>query len=395
MKKIILFLILSFSILSQGFLFNYKAIDLDILYIENYKYINLENLAYFDLKYKISENKVKVCNSEFFLKFFLNTNKLILNEKEIKLSNISFVEKNNIYIDFDFILYLLNLELKDEKIISINSKELKINKFSSQIPIKKIISLSPGVTEKLYELGAFSLIIARSIYDKYPEKVNNIKEIGSMFSPKLEKIINLNPDIVIAETHFDYRVLNKLNEAGIKTLGIPYAYSIEDIYNNILYLGKITGFYYEARGIVASLMNKVNRAEYINEKIKTKPKVYYSLGSGKVEYTAGNNTYISQLINIAGGINIANEVEGWVYQLENIIYRDPDFIFANANNINFMKNSPIYGNLNAFINGNYFIINEDIFNLSSPRLINYGLYQLIKELHGEEHLKEMYFNGKF
>jgi len=397
LKKIILFFTLSFFIFSQEFLFNNKKINLDILNIENYTYINIENLSLLNLNYSIQENKVKIKNSEFNLNFFLDTRELILNNKKLQLSNISFYKNNKIYVDFDFILYLIHLKRKDKEIIEIQKKEIKeINTtFPIKKDMKKIISLSPGITEKLYELGAFSLIVGRSIYDKYPQEVKNITEIGTMFSPKIESIIQLNPDIIIAETHFDKKVLSKFNEAGINTLGISYASSIEDIYENILEISLITNLYYEGRGIVASLKNKVERAKYINNKIETKPTVYYSLGSGKVEYTAGRNTYISELINIAGGTNIADEVEGWVYNLESIVVENPDFIFSNKHNIEFMEKSPIYSNLKAFKNNKYFVIDEDILNLSSPRLINNGLYQLIKEFHGEEKLREMDFNGTF
>ena len=67
---------------------------------------------------------------------------------------------------------------------------------------EKIISVAPNITEMLYEMGARDKLIARTDYCDYPEQCLELESIGSLYTPDIEKMISLQPDVVLASTHF-------------------------------------------------------------------------------------------------------------------------------------------------------------------------------------------------
>lgn len=392
-KLIILFFIILFQIFPKNFIINGENIELNIIEKENYKYIPIKNLEFFGLNTSEDSQKIKVYNKEMNIEFYKNNQNIKINDVNIKLTNINITKEKESYVDFDFVLYLLEYNINGNIINKITKKELPLikNSFVIKNKAKKIVSLSPGATEKLAGIGAIDYIVARSDYDNYNEQIKNTINIGSMFSPKLETIINISPDIAVAETHYDPVLIKKLKEAGIEIYYSPYPNKIEDIYEFVLDMGIITGKYYEARGVVASMINMINRCDYILRDTLKKPSVYYVVGTGKVEYTAGSDTFISDLIKKAGGINIADNVRGWVYSAEKLIDNNPDFVFGAKENIEYMKNHNLYQSLRAFKNNNYFYIDENIYNISGISLVTLGLPQLIKELYGNKKAEELNF----
>ena len=66
--------------------------------------------------------------------------------------------------------------------------------------------------------------------------------------------------------------------------------------------------------------------------IERRPTVYYVVGFGDGgDWTAGGDTFIGQMIEIAGGVNIAADASGWSYSLEKIMEADPDVIVIRNN----------------------------------------------------------------
>ena len=66
----------------------------------------------------------------------------------------------------------------------------------------------------IYELGAEGKLVGRTDYCDYPKEVTNIESIGNLMTPDIEKIISLEPDLVITSTHFDKENTAKLEAAN-------------------------------------------------------------------------------------------------------------------------------------------------------------------------------------
>lgn len=266
------------------------------------------------------------------------------------------------------------LTVKDSK-----GKEVVIDKEP-----KRIISVAPSITEIVYALGKGDLLVGRTDYDDYPEKVKSVESIGSLTDPNVEKIIELKPDVVIASTHFKDDVAKKLGDLGIKIVVFYNAKDFNGAYESIDTLGQILNAQDSAKSLVASMKKKI---EAVEEKVKGKeaPKVYYVVGFGKDgDYTATGDTFIAQMIGMAGGKNIAKDASGWKYSLEKIIENDPEYIVISKNFG--MKDQFIgtagYKELSAVKNNKVIEIDDNLLNRQGPRLAE-GVEALAKILHPE------------
>lgn len=308
-------------------------------------------------------------------KYCLKDNRIITLHKEYTYISKPFVLKGKDYLPLELVLELNGTYLKNKTIIrSIEPKNPNV------FP-KRIISLSPGITEKIFALGGEDYLIGRTSFALYPKEVKNIDIVGTMFEPNLEVMLDKNPDMVIAETHFRKKLMLTLNNLGITVTKYQTPTNISEIYRSIVDLGTLLDRRLEARGLNASLKDKINYTKFIL-KDQGIPSVYYVLGSGKTDITPGGDTFINSLIEIAGGNNIAKEKNGWRYSLEELILNNPNIIFGSKKNINNMLTGENYSFLTAIKNKKYYIIRDDsIFNLPGPRALTEGIYEMVKIFH--------------
>ena len=116
---------------------------------------------------------------------------------------------------------------------------------------------------------------------------------------------------------------------------------------------------------------------------KEKPSVYYVIGFGEYgDFTAGGDTFIHQIITMAGGNNIASDIEGWSFSLEMIVDSDPDILvcskFWDSKESILITNG--YKDLKAVQNGSLFEIDNNMLDRQGPRLAE-GLKALAKIIH--------------
>ncbi len=193
--------------------------------------------------------------------------------------------------------------------------------------IKKVVSLGPNITEIIAELDSQALA-GRTDYCTYPSWIVDVPSIGKLTSPNIEKIIEIDPDLVIGSTHVKREIIEILDKAGITTVGLYEESSLEGSYKVILDMGILLNKSEKAKTIVAAMKKDVENVKETVANLQ-RPKVYYAVSFGQWgEYTAGGNTFIGKMINDAGGINIAQDVKGWTYSLESLIDADPDIIIV-------------------------------------------------------------------
>lgn len=191
--------------------------------------------------------------------------------------------------------------------------------------VNKVVSLGPNITEIIAELDPQALV-GRTDYCDYPLWVKDLPSIGKLSSPNIEKIIEIDPDLVLGSTHVKREVVETFEKAGITTAIVYNSDSIDGSYKVVLDVGTLLNKSSQAQAIVEKMKKDVVT---VKERIKDlpKPTVYYVVSFGQWgEYTAGGNTFIGKMIEEAGGINIAQDIQGWTYSLESLIDADPDII---------------------------------------------------------------------
>lgn len=202
----------------------------------------------------------------------------------------------------------------------------------TEITIEKepttIISVSPNITEIIYALGAEDKLVARTDYCDYPKEVSEIESIGAIQPPDMERIVELHPDLVIVSTHFSKENAALLKETGITVLALFEEESFEGSYLLTEKLGQALNRQKEAADIIKNMKATVDEVTALVDGQK-KPSVYYVVSFGEYgDFTAGGNTFIGKIIEMAGGNNIAADVEGWEYNLESLLEADPDIIIV-------------------------------------------------------------------
>lgn len=247
---------------------------------------------------------------------------------------------------------------------------------------ERIVSVAPSITETIFALGAEGLLVGRTDYCDYPAAVSGIQSVGTLKEPNIEKIVELEADLVIASTHFSEDVYDKLNELGIKVVVLNPNDSFQGVFSVIESLGKILNQNENANELNTVMKETIAEVE---EKVSglAAPSVYYVVGYGEFgDYTAGGGTFISEMIKMANGENIADDVEGWSYSLEKIVEHDPEMIIVSQyyETKAGLVEANGYKELSAVKAGNVFEIDSNMIDRQGPRIAE-GFKALAELIH--------------
>lgn len=246
----------------------------------------------------------------------------------------------------------------------------------------RIISFSPSITEIIYALGAGDLLVGRTDYCDYPQEVSSVESIGDFYNPNMEKILSLEPDLVIASSLWTEDMEAKFKEAGIQVLILDENSKVSDVYGMISTLGVYLQKEDEATMLIEQMQADLTSiTEALNgQKLKT---VYYVTGYGEYgDYTATGDTYINDMITLAGGDNIAKDATGWSYSLETLIEKDPEVILIGSFAIDDFLASKNYQGLSAVKNKQVYAVDSNLIDRQSNRIID-GIRLIASILHPE------------
>jgi iron complex transport system substrate-binding protein len=246
----------------------------------------------------------------------------------------------------------------------------------------RIISIAPSITETIFALGGGDKLIGRTEFCNYPDGVKDIESIGSLQEPSIEKIIDLKPDLIIASTHFKEETLKKLEELDVKVVVFYGEESFDGVYEVIEKVGQALNKNNEAYSLVSNMKDRVSN---VVDRVKDleKKEVYYVVGFGEYgDYTAGSDTFIGNMIEMAGGKNAAADIKGWKYSLESLVEKDPDILICSIYDDTKEKlvRANGYKELTAVKEGEVYEIDKNLLELQGPRLVD-GLEALAGIVH--------------
>lgn len=249
---------------------------------------------------------------------------------------------------------------------------------------KKIISVSPDLTEIIFALAEEDRLVGKSDFCDYPEAVKDIQTVGAIDNPSMEKIAELQPDLVIGSRILSREADAKLQELNIKVLILDSHQSFEGIYNVIETMGQVLNVLEKAESVVTEMKNKVQN---VTDKVKdaSKPKVYYVVSFGEAgDYTAGGDTFIGTMIEMAGGENAAKDLQGWQYSLEKVVEQNPNIIICSKyyDAKKGIEEAQGYKDLSAVKEGRLLEIDNNLLDRQGPRVAE-GLEELAKLIHPE------------
>ncbi len=256
-------------------------------------------------------------------------------------------------------------------------------------PPVRVVSLSPGATEILFELGAESRLVAVSQYCDYPPAARDLPQVGDFANPSMEAILARDPDLVIATGGPQRELILRLRASGVPTV-VLYPRGLEDVFGNVRMLGRIMGLEARAERLDKRLRARVDRLKMKAHRLSAqhRPVVYFEI-SAQPAMAAGEGSYPGQLIELAGGENVAKGATGNypAISTERIISADPDVIIVShtkkpAEARKLVAGRPGWENISAVRSGRiYSDLDMDILLRPGPRLVD-GLELLIARLYG-------------
>lgn len=262
--------------------------------------------------------------------------------------------------------------------------------YGSQLTIDKepqrIVALAPSIVEVLYELGLQDRIVGVTEYCDYPAEAKSKPKVGDFNGINIEKIIEAKPDLVLAGAGMSKEDFKKLTDMKINVI-VTEARTVAQIPETFMMMGKALGCEDKA-GALAGEVNK--KVDEIKNKVKDarRPKVYYVMSFGKDgNWTAGKGTFISDLIAIAGGENVSDDVESWKdYSLEKIVEKSPEIMLLSgmvaAVNKDTLNGEKGYMDTPAVKYGNVIILDDNLVLRPGPRIME-GMELVAKAIHPE------------
>ena len=258
--------------------------------------------------------------------------------------------------------------------------------FAENKPLK-IISLTPATTEILFALGLDDEIIGVTTFCSYPFKAKNKKKVGTFSQPDFEKIIYLKPDIVFATGLEQAYAVDRLRQLGLNVF-VSYPANIEELFRSINNIGSLTDRVKEAKNLIAEMNLEINKIKKLTQSIpeNDKPRVFIEIWYDPL-MSAGEDSLVNELINIAGGINIASDApRAYSYfSAEQVIKRDPDCIILghsfDGDARELIKSRLGFSEIKAVRNNRvYADINTDLFLRPGPRVVE-GIEEIYKRLY--------------
>ena len=238
---------------------------------------------------------------------------------------------------------------------------------------KRIISLAPSATESLYELDIDKELIANTVYCSN----GNFKKekIGTVTEPNIEKIISLNPDLIIATKEGNYKtIVDKLIRLKLNVYVMePYS-NFEDICNNFQNLANYLNKPDTAKEIIKTVKDEISKLNNGTNN-ENKEKIFWEVGANPI-FTVGNKSFVNEYNKYINGINVFEDIDMRYpnISIESVIEKNPDiFMLVNMGDVSEQEIAKWnkYKNIAAVKNNKIFLLEaNDIFTPTPKKFLN-------------------------
>lgn len=257
-----------------------------------------------------------------------------------------------------------------------------------RVPVRpeRIITLAPNLTEIIYAVGAGPRLVGNTSFCDYPSEAKQVEKVGDTLHPSIERIIALRPQLILISTASQLEAFTgQLSEQKIAVY-ITDPHDLESVFQSIEAIGDLVDEKAKATTLLAAL--RARAASIEGKAGKEKPlSVFYQL-SAEPLYTAGRDSFITDLVRRAGGVSVTAQVPGaWPrYSDEAALAARPDaIILATGDTMGAQANAEVAEPLRrspAVLNNRVYKINGDYLSRPGPRLVD-GLEQMARALHPE------------
>ena len=236
-----------------------------------------------------------------------------------------------------------------------------------------MVSLQPSNTEILFSLGVGDKIIGATDDDTYPEEAKNIERVSDSYTFNAERIVELNPDVVIAYTIGDEAQVAQLEEAGVNVFVIASATTFADVYGNIEQLGDVVGQAEKADEVIEEIQAQIEAVQEKTAKLAEKKQAYFEISPAPKIWTAGADTFQHEILTVAGVDNIFADQTGWFSVAnEDVITRNPEVILTTVytieNSVEEIKSRLSWDTIQAIQTGDVYQLDGEALTRPATRI---------------------------
>lgn len=239
-------------------------------------------------------------------------------------------------------------------------------------PARRIVALVPAITETVLAIGAGDRLVGRTDYDKGPA-VERLPSVGGGLDPSIEKIVSLHPDVVIGwETSGRAELHDRLAALGIPMFSVKIE-DTTDVFRSLRSLSRLTGRERAGDSVAAAIRRDLD-AVRASVASSPRPSVFFMVWNDP-PMTAGAKTFVSQVIEVAGGRNaFADQAALWPnVSIEEIVRRQPDYVLVPVGEqgmarVEALKTAAGWRELRALQSGRGVTVPSQVVNQPGPHL---------------------------
>lgn len=240
----------------------------------------------------------------------------------------------------------------------------------------RIVSLAPNLTEIVFALGAGGQLVGVTNYCTYPPQAQKKEKIGDFVNPNFEKIVSLEPDLVLAEQWTSSKTVPRLRQLAIKVVETLSPKSLAEIYGVIRDIGTALKSLERAQVLIQEMQAQVGAIEERGKRFGRRPTLYIEIDLPS--WTVGQNSFISEAVYLCGARNVFEDIEIPALQVskETVIERNPDVILSFEATSQEIRQRPGWNQIRAVQNGEIIDdVNRDLLSHGNHRLVE-GMKEL-------------------
>ncbi|QYO65675.1 ABC transporter substrate-binding protein [Leptolyngbya sp. 7M] len=235
------------------------------------------------------------------------------------------------------------------------------------VPMNRVVSLAPSITEMLFAAGAGDRLIGVTSYCNYPAETVNIQKVGDTLTPNIESIVALRPQVVFVSTASQLEAFTTLLTEQKIAVYVLDVKKIDDVPDRLRRLGKMFWTNEPAEKAAKDFEQRQKNVESTVKQAE-RPKVFLQI-SNEPLFTIGSDSFMTELVELAGGISLTKDITGGYPKIskETALAMDPDVIVLSDSDDNREPNT-VFSNSKAVKNGRIIRVNADILSRPGPRL---------------------------